>query len=50
MALLGADLSRVIEPGTFTVWVGGSSAATNEAKFTLTGDTMVLAPPPPRYH
>jgi hypothetical protein len=50
MAFLGPDLSRIVEPGTFTVWVGGSSAATNEARFTLTGETLVLAPPPPRYH
>ena len=50
MAFLDADLRRVIEPGTFTVWVGGSSASTNEAKFTVTGQTLVLAPPPPRYH
>jgi beta-glucosidase len=50
MAFLGPDLSRIIEPGTFTVWVGGSSATTNEAKLTLTGETLVLAPPQPRYH
>jgi beta-glucosidase len=50
MAMLDAGLRRVIEPGTFTVWVGGSSAVTNEAKFTVTGETLVLAPPPPRYH
>ena len=50
MAFLDADLRRVIEPGTFTVWVGGSSATTNEARFTVTGQTLVLAPPPPRYH
>ncbi|AHG89211.1 glycoside hydrolase family 3 domain protein [Gemmatirosa kalamazoonensis] len=50
MAMLDVDLRRVVEPGTFTVWVGGSSAATNEARFTLTGDVVFLAPAPPRYH
>jgi beta-glucosidase len=50
MAYYDLDLRRVVEPGTFTLWVGGSSAATNEAKFALTGDVVYLAPAPPRYH
>lgn len=35
-ALLDADGKRVIEPGTFTVFVGGSSAAERSAQFEVT--------------
>jgi beta-glucosidase len=35
LAMLDADMQRVVEPGTFTVFVGGSSAATLEAKFEV---------------
>ena len=49
LAFYGLDLRRVVEPGTFTLWAGGSSAAALEAKVTVTGDTLVLAPAPPRY-
>jgi beta-glucosidase len=48
LAMYGLDLRRVVEPGAFTVWAGGSSAATLEGRFTVTGDTLVLAPAPPR--
>jgi beta-glucosidase len=37
LAFHGPDLSRIIEPGTFTVFVGGSSAETRQARFTVTG-------------
>jgi beta-glucosidase len=33
----GRDLQPVIEPGSFTLFAGGSSAATLEARFTVTG-------------
>jgi beta-glucosidase len=36
MAVLDARMQRVLEPGAFTVLVGGSSAALREARFTLT--------------
>ncbi|HEY0778522.1 MAG TPA: glycoside hydrolase family 3 C-terminal domain-containing protein, partial [Gemmatirosa sp.] len=49
LAFYGLDMRRVVEPGSFTLWAGGSSAATLEAKFAVTGDTLVLAPAPPRY-
>ncbi len=49
LAFYGADLRRVVEPGTFTLWAGGSSTATLEAKFAVTGNPLVLAPAPPRY-
>ena len=48
LALYGLDMRRVVEPGTFTVWAGGSSAATLEGRFRVTGDTLVLAPAPRR--
>ena len=49
LAFYGLDMRRVVEPGTFTVWAGGSSATKLKAKFAVTGDTLVLAPAPPRY-
>jgi beta-glucosidase len=48
LALYDLQMRHVVEPGTFTVWVGGSSLATAEARFTVTGDTLVLDPAPPR--
>jgi beta-glucosidase len=49
LSLYDRDLRRVVEPGGFTVFVGGSSAATLQGKFTVTGNVIVLAPPPPRF-
>jgi beta-glucosidase len=48
LALYALDMRRVVEPGGFTVWAGGSSAATLEAHFAVTGDTVLVAPAPPR--
>ncbi|HEU4996564.1 MAG TPA: beta-glucosidase BglX [Gemmatimonadaceae bacterium] len=48
LALYDRDMRRVVEPGTFTVWAGGSSAATLEQRFTVTGDIVVLGQAPPR--
>jgi len=43
-ALLDEKLQRVVEPGTFTVFVGGSSDTTNEATFEVTtGSTLPRA-------
>jgi beta-glucosidase len=40
-AVLDARFQRVVEPGTFTVLVGGSSSALHKAQFTLTaGKTL----------
>ena len=47
LAMYDRDMRRVVEPGTFTVWVGGSPAATLERRFTVTGDVVVLAGAPP---
>jgi hypothetical protein len=30
-------MERVVEPGTFTVFVGGSSAETQQVQFTVEG-------------
>jgi beta-glucosidase len=49
LAFHDRDMRRVVEPGTFTVWVGGSSAATLEARFTVTGAVTVLSPAPARF-
>ena len=37
LSMLNADMKRVVEPGTFTVWVGGSSATNNSAGFRVEG-------------
>ncbi len=39
LAFYDAAMRRVVEPGEFTVHVGGSSADTREARFRLTGET-----------
>jgi beta-glucosidase len=36
LAFYGADMKRVVEPGTFTVFAGGNSIDNLEAKFTVT--------------
>jgi hypothetical protein len=41
-------MRRVVEPGDFTVFVGGSSDGGLQDRFRVAGDTLVLAPPPPR--
>ena len=48
-ALYDRDMRRVVEPGGFTVWAGGSSAATLEARFVVNGGIVVLSPAPPRF-
>jgi beta-glucosidase len=48
LALYDPTMRRVVEPGTFSVFVGGSSAAGIEGRFDVTGDTLLLASPPPR--
>ena len=35
LAFLNVGLQRVVEPGTIKVWIGGNSAASNEAEFTV---------------
>ena len=47
LAFYGPDLRRIAEPGTFTVFVGGSSEATLEASFALGGTAPVPVPDTP---
>jgi beta-glucosidase len=48
LSLYRLDMQRVVEPGTFTMWVGGSSEAALETKYRVVGDTLIVAPTPPR--
>jgi beta-glucosidase len=48
LSLYDLAMRRVVEPGDFTVFVGGSSVGGLEARFRVTGDTLVLAAPPSR--
>jgi beta-glucosidase len=50
LAMYARDMRRVVEPGTFTVWAGGSSAAILEGHFTVTGDVVMLSKAPPPFH
>ena len=47
-AMYDLDMRRVVEPGSYSLWAGGSSEATLAGRVTLTGPTQVLAPAPPR--
>jgi beta-glucosidase len=47
-AMYGLDMRRVVEPGAYHLWAGGSSEATLGAQLTIGGSTLVLAPAPPR--
>jgi beta-glucosidase len=49
MAMYDRDMRRVVEPGGFTVWVGGDSNARLEGHFAVTGGGTVLAPARPRF-
>jgi beta-glucosidase len=48
LALYDLTMRKVVEPGSFTVFVGGSSMGGVEGRFQVTGDTLQLAPAPPR--
>jgi beta-glucosidase len=48
LSLYDLTMRRVVEPGDFTVFVGGSSDGGLEGRFRVVGDTVVLAEPPPR--
>ena len=48
-AMYDREMRRVVEPGGFTVWAGGSSAATLEAHFAVVGGITVLSPAPPKF-
>ncbi len=48
LSLYDLTMRRVVEPGSFTVWMGGSSDGGLEGRFRAVGDTLVLETPPPR--
>ena len=48
LSMYGLDLRRIVEPGTFTLWAGGTSAATLSATYRVVGDTLLIAQPPRR--
>jgi beta-glucosidase len=48
LALYDLTMRKVVEPGSFTVFVGGSSTGGVEGRFQVTGDTLQLAPAPLR--
>jgi beta-glucosidase len=48
-ALYDRQMRRVVEPGTFTVYVGTDSDARLSSRFEFTGSTLVLAPSTPRF-
>jgi beta-glucosidase len=49
LALYDRSMRRVVEPGSFTIFVGTNSTAPLSAKVQVTGQTLVLAPAPPRF-
>jgi beta-glucosidase len=48
-ALYDRQMRRVVEPGTFTIYVGTDSNAALSSRFEFTGNTLVLAPSTPRF-
>jgi beta-glucosidase len=48
-ALYDQQMRRVVEPGFFSVFVGTNSHDTMSSRFEVAGDTLVLAPPTPRF-
>jgi beta-glucosidase len=49
LALYDRRMRRVVEPGAFTVFAGTSSDDVLSAHFDVTGETLVLDPPTPRF-
>jgi beta-glucosidase len=49
LALYDRQMRHVVEPGTFTVYVGTNSDDVLTSRFEVTGDVLVLAPAPPRF-
>jgi beta-glucosidase len=45
LAFYDRQMRRIVEPGTFTVWVGTSSADEGQrGRFEVTGEPQVVAP------
>ena len=48
-SLYDRQMRKVVEPGTFTIFVGTNSDELTSAHVEVTGDTLVLAPATPRF-
>ena len=48
-SLYDRQMRKVVEPGTFTIFVGGNSIDVTSAHVEITGGTLVLAPATPRF-
>jgi beta-glucosidase len=49
LSLYDSRMRRVVEPGSFTVFVGTNSDDVITTRFDVTGNTLVLAPSTPRF-
>jgi beta-glucosidase len=49
-SLYDRQMRRIVEPGSFSLFVGTNSEANTSARVDVAGDTLVLAPPTPRFH
>jgi beta-glucosidase len=49
LSLYDSRMRRVVEPGSFTVFVGTNSDDVLTTRFDVNGDTLVLAPSTPRF-
>ncbi|MGZ3557285.1 MAG: glycoside hydrolase family 3 N-terminal domain-containing protein, partial [Gemmatimonadaceae bacterium] len=49
LSLYDSRMRRVVEPGSFTVFVGTNSDDVITTRFDVTGDTLVLEPSTPRF-
>jgi beta-glucosidase len=49
LSLYDSRMRRIVEPGSFTVFVGTNSDDVITTRFDVTGDTLVLAPSTPRF-
>jgi beta-glucosidase len=49
-SLYDRQMRQIVEPGSFSIFVGTDSNAALTTRVDVTGDTLVLAPPTPRFH
>ncbi|MFL5500640.1 MAG: glycoside hydrolase family 3 N-terminal domain-containing protein [Gemmatimonadaceae bacterium] len=47
-SLYDRQMRKIVEPGSFSIFVGTNSDASMTARVDVAGDTLVLAPPTPR--
>jgi beta-glucosidase len=49
-SLYDRQMRKVVEPGSFSIFVGTDSEASMTARVDVSGDMLVLAPSTPRFH